>query len=202
MVEDDPAARDGVPTLALLAEMGEQVRAMRKDANLTLEQLSEIAGLSTGSISQIERGLANPSVGTLAQLAYGLGVSVARLFQTSDQRPAPVVRRSARRRLRGYCLGDEGSSSHELLTPDLDSAMEATWVRTPPGHDSSVRPYRHRGEELGLVVSGHKDVYLDGHRYELGPGDSIRYCSMIPHWYVNPGDESCTALWVAMSPSQ
>ena len=32
---------------------------------------------------------------------------------------------------------------------------------TPPGYDTSATPYRHNGEEFGIVLSGVKDVYLD-----------------------------------------
>lgn len=185
----------------MLGEVGSQVRSTRKEAGLTLEQLSERSGLSTGIVSQIERGLANPAFATLAQLAHGLGIPVGRLFQVSDQQRSPVVRRSERRVLGGHGLDTDDSSRFELLTPDLNGALEVTWVETPPGHDTSATPFRHQGEEFGLILSGRKDVYLDGHRHELHAGDSIRYLSTIPHWYVNPGDEVSTAIWVITPPT-
>lgn len=192
---------EGLPVAAMLGEVGSQVRSIRKEAGLTLEQLSEHSGLSTGIVSQIERGLANPSFATLAQLAHGLGIPVGRLFQVSDQRRSPVVRRSERRALGGHGIGADDGSRYELLTPDLNGALEATWVETPPGYDTSATPFRHQGEEFGLVISGRKDVYLDGQRHELHAGDSIRYLSTIPHWYANPGDEVCQAIWVSTPPT-
>jgi quercetin dioxygenase-like cupin family protein len=57
---------------------------------------------------------------------------------------------------------------------------------------------KHKGEELGLVLSGRKEVYLDGVCYTLDPGDSITYSSLIPHWYKNV--EPCTAIWVITCP--
>lgn len=192
---------DGLPVAAMLGEVGTQVRSIRKEAGLTLEQLSELSGLSTGIVSQIERGLANPSFATLAQLAHGLGIPVGRLFQVSDQSRSPVVRRSERRTLGGHGIGADDGSRYELLTPDLNGALEATWVETPPGYDTSATPFRHQGEEFGLILSGRKDVYLDGKRHELHAGDSIRYLSTIPHWYANPGDEVCTAIWVSTPPT-
>ncbi|MDT7678998.1 MAG: hypothetical protein QOD82_6900, partial [Pseudonocardiales bacterium] len=95
-------AGDALPVAAMLGEVGSQVRSIRKEAGLTLEQLSERSGLSTGIVSQIERGLANPAFATLAQLAHGLGIPVGRLFQVTDQHRSPVVRRSERRLLGGH----------------------------------------------------------------------------------------------------
>jgi transcriptional regulator with XRE-family HTH domain len=201
MADRDAGAGEDVPVAALLGEVGNQVRSLRKEAGLTLERLSELSGLSTGIVSQIERGLANPSFGTLVQLAHGLGIPIGRLFQVADRRRSPVVRRAERRRLDGHGIASDDGGNFELLTPDLNGALEATWVETPPGYDSSANPYRHQGEEFGLVLSGRKDVYLDGQRYELGPGDSIRYPSTTPHWYANPGDEICKAIWVITPPT-
>ncbi|TQM10889.1 helix-turn-helix domain-containing protein [Pseudonocardia kunmingensis] len=201
MGDRETGAGADLPVAAMLGEVGNQVRSLRKEAGLTLERLSELSGLSTGIVSQIERGLANPSFGTLVQLAHGLGIPIGRLFQVSDRRRSPVVRRSERRRLDGHGIASDDGGTFELLTPDLNGALEATWVETPPGYDSSANPYRHQGEEFGLVLSGRKDVYLDGQKHELGPGDSIRYPSTTPHWYANPGDEICTAIWVITPPT-
>jgi quercetin dioxygenase-like cupin family protein len=49
------------------------------------------------------------------------------------------------------------------------------------------------------VISGSKDVFLDGVQYRLGPGDSITYSSLIPHWYK--GEEACTSIWVVTPPT-
>lgn len=196
-----PAVSDtSLETGQLLSAVGSQVRALRKERGLTLEQLSEASGLSTGIISQIERGKANPAFTSLVQLAHGLGIPVGRLFNVEVQ-SSPVVRKDERRRLDNHGgLPDDGAAFH-LLTPDLNGALEVTWVETQPGNDTSATPFQHNGEEFGLVLSGVKDVYLDGTRYRLYPGDSIRYASTIPHWYVNAGDEVCTAVWVITPPT-
>jgi transcriptional regulator with XRE-family HTH domain len=182
----------------LLLAVGAKVRSLRKERGLTLEQLSELSGLSTGIISQLERGKANPAFTSLVQLAHGLDIPVGQLFHV-DEHGSPVVRKGERRRLDDH--GIESSGVYELLTPDLGGALEVTWVESPPGDDTSATPFRHNGEEFGLVLSGVKDVYLDGTRYRLEPGDSIRYASTIPHWYINASDEVCTAIWVITPPT-
>ncbi|WP_433432504.1 cupin domain-containing protein [Nonomuraea sp. CA-141351] len=192
---------DGIPesVAAMLGAVGTRVRSLRKERGFTLDRLSELSGLSTGIISQVERGLANPSFSTLVQLAHGLGIPVGMLFQVQKEHRSPLVRRSERRRLGGHGVDDD--AVFELLVPDLNGALEVTWVETRPGHDTSATPFRHNGEEVGIVLSGHKDVYLDGVKYELGPGDAIRYPSTIPHWYANSSDEVCTAIWVITPPT-
>ncbi|MCV2488279.1 cupin domain-containing protein [Geodermatophilus sp. YIM 151500] len=191
-----------VPAIgAMLQDLGARIRSLRKERDLTLERLGELSGLSVGIVSQIERGRGNPSFATLVQLAHGLDIPVGRLLYVSDQTRSPVVRRGERRRLDGHGLGYDDGGLYELLTPDFSGALEVVWVETPPGYDTSATPYKHNGEEFGLVIEGRVVVHLDGVPHELGPGDSIRYDSTVPHWYSNPGPDVHRAVWVITPPT-
>jgi transcriptional regulator with XRE-family HTH domain len=186
---------------AMLLDLGLRIRSLRKERNLTLERLGELSDLSVGIVSQIERGKGNPSFATLAQLAHGLDIPVGRLLYVSEQNKSPVVRRGERRRLDGHGLGYDDGGHYELLTPDFTGALEVVWVEHSPGYDTAATPYRHNGEEFGLVIEGRVVVHLDGIAHDLGPGDSIRYDSTVPHWYSNPGPETCRAIWVITPPT-
>jgi transcriptional regulator with XRE-family HTH domain len=197
----DTRGTNGVSMEVMLTDFGGRVRALRKERQLTTEKLAELAGVSAGLISQVERGHGNPSFATLVQLAHGLQLPVGQLLQPHEAERV-VVRKEERRRLDSHGLAPGDGGVYELLTPDLNGALEANWVVTPPGYDTSATPYRHNGEEFGIVLSGTKDVYLDGVQHRLRAGDSIRYASTIPHWYVNPSDtEECTAVWVCTPPT-
>ncbi|WP_437583259.1 helix-turn-helix domain-containing protein [Paramicrobacterium sp. CJ85] len=186
---------------AILADVGSKVRAMRKEKGLTLSELSEVTGLSPAIVSQIERGLANPSFTTLAQLAHGLEIPVGKLFPNHAENRSPVVRKSERRDLRGVTREANGDSVYELLTPDLNGTIEALWVVTPPGRGAVDGPFTHGGEEVGIILSGKKDVYLNGQKYVVEAGDTITYDSTTPHWYENSYDEPCVAIWVISPPT-
>lgn len=185
----------------LLATVGNQVHTLRKEKKLTLTQLADEAGLSPAIVSQIERGLANPSFTTLAQLAHALEIPVGRFFIGQVDTKSPVVRKDDRRNLRGVARKSLGEAVYELLTPDLNGSLEAQWIVSPPGHDTSDTPFKHGGEEFGIVLSGIKDVYLDGVRHTLGAGDSITFDSTIPHWFTNHYEETCVAIWVNTPPT-
>lgn len=182
----------------LMSTVGSQLRTLRKMRELTIEALSARSGVSIGLISQIERGRGNPSFNTLVQMAHALEVPIGRLFHTADE-TSPLVRADERRSLDMH--GSSGDATHELMSPDLNGALEAVWIEAPPGYDTSDTPFAHPGEEFGVVIQGHHEVFLDGVRYELGPGDSITYPSTTPHWYRNPGPETVKAIWVITPPT-
>jgi len=68
-------------TLNFLAE---ELKTRRKLAGLSQEELSEHTGVSMALISEIERGIANPTIVSLEKIADYFQVSVAELLNIDD----------------------------------------------------------------------------------------------------------------------
>lgn len=73
------------PSLAM------RLRDERSRRNLSVRELARLADCSPSLVSQVERGRANPSVSTLYALSDALEISVASLFETSEQAEAVEV---------------------------------------------------------------------------------------------------------------
>jgi len=71
--------------------LSDKIREIRKTENLTVAALAEKVGVSESYISQLERGLADPSVSLLRRLAAALQVSVSTFFD--DEGAEPIVTR-------------------------------------------------------------------------------------------------------------
>lgn len=86
------------PWKAQLEALGALLRAQRKAADLTLRDLSERTKVSNAYLSQLERGLHEPSLGVLTAIASALGVplesllSRAGLLERSDGGGEPPMR--------------------------------------------------------------------------------------------------------------
>lgn len=65
------------------------IRQLREDRGVTQEDLAHEAGITTGTLSKIERGLANPSWTTVERIARALGTSVARLAASAESLGGP-----------------------------------------------------------------------------------------------------------------
>ena len=63
-----------------LRDLGEFIRDQRRNARLSLRNLSERAGISNPYLSQIERGLRKPSADILQQIARALRISAETLY--------------------------------------------------------------------------------------------------------------------------
>ena len=76
----DPNGRQVLWVNALRTQFGQRLRQVRRNRNLTQEQLAERAKLSVEHISFLERGMSGTTLDTLGNLAEALGVSVKDLF--------------------------------------------------------------------------------------------------------------------------
>lgn len=78
-------------------DLGAFIREQRTSAQISLRQLAVKAGVSNPYLSQVERGLRNPSADILAQIARGLQISVesllakAGILEHGDDAPAVVL---------------------------------------------------------------------------------------------------------------
>jgi mannose-6-phosphate isomerase-like protein (cupin superfamily)/DNA-binding XRE family transcriptional regulator len=185
--------------------LGAAVRRARERRGLSLRELARRMEVSPSFVSQVERGKANPSVGTLYGLVSVLGVSLNELLggpeapsagnPTSWPRiVAPVVRANERGRVQ------MSGVVWERLTAD-DPLVDFLHVEYGPG-SASCPPddmVRHGGREYGVIISGRLDVQVGFDTYSLEAGDSIHFDSTTPHRLSNPHAEPCRAVWFVLS---
>jgi transcriptional regulator with XRE-family HTH domain len=168
-------------------DLGAQVRALRRERGLTLKALGQRAGLSHPFLSQVERGLARPSVESVQRIARALDVPVGRLWAPRRQPDAPLILR------RGDCASAEasGAVARELAAEPLVREWTARHRRWPAAAATSP------GEILIYVARGAIEVDLGGSVYTLGEGDAIRFDGATPHRLRRSGGPATRALIVA-----
>jgi len=65
--------------------LGNAIRQLREKRGLTQEALAHEAGITTGTLSLIERGQSNPAWGTVGRLADALGSSMGEIGKLADR---------------------------------------------------------------------------------------------------------------------
>ncbi len=104
------------PLNDLGSSLGDYLREQRTAAKLSLRQLSELAGVSNPSLSQIERGLKRPSAEILQQLAKGLEVSAESLYVKAGILDAEVTPHSETPDVRGAIAADPALTERQRKT--------------------------------------------------------------------------------------
>jgi transcriptional regulator with XRE-family HTH domain len=170
-------------------ELGRQIRALRLERDLTLQAVARTAGVSQSLISQVERGLASPSISTLRRIAGALDVPIAALFlggdMSDDERDRAGRRLVVRQHERKGLHVPRSKVVYELLTPDLNRKIEFIWIEYEPGAITHPEPMSHPGEENAVCLEGSVVVTIDRQEFVLSEGDSISFDSGRSHQVEN-----------------
>jgi transcriptional regulator with XRE-family HTH domain len=185
-----------------LANLGDEIRQLRKVRGLTLQTMAKSIGKSVGFLSQVERNITKPSVAALQDISEVLNIHIGWFFQADDNESEDerghIVRKANRRRLSYSALSNTdylGLHDH-LLSANLNGELALGISRYEPGASTGDDSYDHSGEEAGLVLSGRLELSIDNKNYLLEAGDSFSFKSQLKHRYVNPSlTEDAVVVW-------
>ena len=181
--------------------IGEKIRSIRIQKKLTLTELAKRIGVAASFISQVERGISNPSIKSLRAIAKVLNVPIF-YFLMNDKEELRIVRKDKRKKLKL----PHSNEIYELLTPNLkDKKMEVILMTILP-HSSKKREfYSHisdeNGEECAVVLKGEARVEIASDKYILKEGDSIYFNCGLPHRFLCNNKEKVTIISIISPPS-
>jgi transcriptional regulator with XRE-family HTH domain len=170
-------------------QLGERVRALRRERGWTLELLAERSGVSRAMISKLERGEKNPTLVVAARVAEGLGVSLSQLVGIEARREIVVVPKERRMIMRDPKTGFE----RQLLSPSFCGELEFIRNVVPEGSTSGEFPPHRRGvEEYVVVEKGRLRAILGSEEHVLEEGDAAYFEADVAHRFDNAGVGECS----------
>lgn len=173
-----------------LPRMGGMMRSRRLKLELTLQDVSDSAGISPGYLSLIERDKAIPTLTTLSRVSRALGVGID--YFIARPQPTDCVTHAEERQQ--FLVGST-SIRYERLGADFPGSELSSFIMTiEPGYVSEA--VTHAGEETLFVLSGTLLLSLEGEAMTLKEGDSAHYDSGRVHGWSNPHDVPVRVLWV------
>jgi transcriptional regulator with XRE-family HTH domain len=163
--------------------IGEKVRSLRRERDMSLRELAAATGLSAGMLSQIERSATDPSLATIRKLAAVFGSDLATLFAE----PAPSSVHHSKVGKRPGLAVASGHITYERLTPGRTD-LEVLRGLLAAGEATSEECWSHPSTECTYVIAGTLTAEVGGIFYELLAGESLTFDSRSSHRYINRGD--------------
>jgi transcriptional regulator with XRE-family HTH domain len=168
--------------------LGSAIRARRHVLGMTLVEVAASAGLSHPFLSQLERGLARPSMRSLTAIASTLGTTAQALMAASElatvpaSEPVSIVRHVTDE---VASVDSPGGSVRPLVRGGERAMMPVEFNGAPRDFDEY---YRHDGEEFVYVVHGLIEVDIEGELHAAGAGDSVYYAGGLRHRWRSVSD--------------
>jgi transcriptional regulator with XRE-family HTH domain len=162
-----------------LAATGPRLRALRRQRDTTLADLSAATGISVSTLSRLESGARRPTLELLLPLARAHGVTLDELVgapPTGDPRIhlRPVTRRGMTMLPLTRRAG--GIQAYKLVIP-------ASSRRSEPDTQT------HEGYEWLYVLNGRLRLVLGEQDLVLAPGEAAEFDTRVPHWFGAAGAE-------------
>ena len=170
--------------------VADNLRALREERNLSLEQLAVLTGVSKSMLRQIETGKSSPTIATIWKIANGLRVSFTSLLSR------PNVEAQVRSFTGAEPLtGVDGKYRLFPLVPfDPDTAFETYYVEIDPGTVFSGEPHDGNVHEYLYVLKGKMQITVAGQEYLVSEQEFLQFFANCPHEYKNVGRKTATAI--------
>lgn len=179
------------------ADIGSRLRQVRMAHGLSQRALAKKAGVANATISLIENGQSNPSVGALKRILDGLPMDMASFF-SFDLHEGENHFYSAEDLLE---IGKDKLSFRLVGADRPNKAIQMLYEVLQPGADSGRIALSHEGEECGIVIEGVLEVTVGEQRKILRAGDAWYFDSHIPHRFRNKSANACICISACTPPT-
>lgn len=190
-IPNNVAREDFVGVTNDAERIGGRLHGLRSERGLTLARLAEMAGLTRGYLSLLERDLKAPSLAALVRIADALGTEVGSLFAEAPTGKADYVV------YRHHGPVNESAESSYRALPLIPTRFGK--VMEPFFISPSLKPMKrvtHSGDELIVVIHGSILVKLGSEKLTLGLHDSVYFTAATEHQLTSLGDVRALVLIV------
>ena len=169
---------------ALSVNVGNRLRELREERNISMRGLAAKSGLSANALSMIERGKTSPSVSTLYKLSEAMGVDITAFFGEPIERQQIVFMKAAERSRVAFQRG----VWEDLGGANFIGRMEPFVLTLDNGGGSGPNAMVHSGHEFVLCLRGTLEYQVENQVFLLEPGDSLIFAARLRHRWRNSGN--------------
>lgn len=180
--------------------VGENLRHLRRQHGLSLEQLAAISGVSRAMLGQIETGKSAPTINLLGRIAEALGVSISGLISSPSVKGTIVIPHD---RATIVASSEGGFVSRALFPWGEPQIVEVFEVTIAPHFVETFRPSPPVCKKTLVMIAGHLQITVgEDAPTHLSSGDAALFNADVAHSFFNPGDSDARALLVSNSLKQ
>ena len=159
------------------------LKNIRHERNLSLEQLAELTGVSKSMLGQIERAESNPTINTLWKISHGLDISFSRIMRTKN--PINMIIKEEDMKAE---IEDNGKYIlYPIINRDDERNFEVYKVEILKNGKFKSDAHKEGTQEFITVFSGELIIKTDKEEYKIKRGQAFRFQADVPHKYINPG---------------
>lgn len=176
--------------------IAENLKGLREERKLSLDNVAKLTGVSKSMLGQIERGEVNPTVSTVWKISNGLKISFTQLMS----RPEADIELVDKSDIQPFV--EDGGKFRNFPVFPFDSVrrFEMYSLEIDGGGYLSAEAHPKGTQEFITVFSGEVSISVCSESFIVTTGNSIRFKADSPHNYKNTGDGICSLSMVIYYP--
>lgn len=184
-------------TEKILLPIGDIIKEIRKDKQMTLKILSEKSGVSKAMLSQIESAKVNPTISTVWKIATGLDVEINELTRVVSVKTRNfTLTKSDEIIIVDPLEGEKGIRIKDLTSLDMVEGVEFFLMTFGKGSKLFSEPHFTGTEEFLTLLEGTIKVTAGKNVIQMNKGDFLSYHSDIEHSIENTGENNAVVHMV------
>lgn len=184
-------------TEKILLPIGDIIKEIRKDKQMTLKILSEKSGVSKAMLSQIESAKVNPTISTVWKIATGLEVEINELTRVVSVKARNFTLTKKNEIIIPDPLeGEKGIQIKDLTSLDAVEDIEIFIMTFEKGRKLFSEPHFTGTEEFLTLLDGKVTVTAGINVIQMNKGDFLSYHSDIEHTIENTGENNAVVHMV------
>jgi len=159
--------------------VGKNIKKLRDEKGLSLDNLAALTGVSKSMLGQIERGESSPSINVLWKVAKGFKVNFDEL--TSEKRETVTKIKNIRPDIK-----DNGNFRlYPILTFDQTKHFEMYRAEIESQGQLNAKPHTKGAVEYVTVYKGGLTIEVNDEVHFLDRGETLIFKADVPHKYMN-----------------
>lgn len=172
------------------------LQEIRKEKQMTLQELADMTGVSKSMLGEIERGAGNPTITVLWKISTGLRIPISQLINARKPDYHLVHQPDWQE------IGEQGCNTSMIFQFDHTRNFEVYHLAYEPHAVHESHSHQKGVTEYTMVYEGVFTIVVDGKPFELKKGDSFIFDAETPHSYRNDGDVVTKAYSLIYYPHQ
>jgi len=181
-----------------MAALGERIKQLRQNNNLSVRQLAKEVGVTASFIYQLEQNKVSPSFSTLKSIAGVLKTNLAMLVEEELPEEWVIVRKDKRMKIK---MEDPGLNLEIFsFLGTRNKKMQPLLFEVEPGTTSTMTSFKGEHEDFVYIMQGLVEITTGNAKYKMGEGDAAYFLFDEIVSVTNLARDRARGLWVICPP--
>lgn len=181
-------------------KIGKRIRILRKEKDITLEDLSKKSGVALATLSRMENDKMTGTLSSHNRICKALGVSIAELYRELED-DAKTVEAVPKEKRTEHFIHAHKAKYELLVTKALDKKIMPLIIKIGGGGSTQKEQSKPGVEKFIFMMAGTLEATVGAETHILKRGDSLYFDASLPHIFKNTTKTEAEAMCIVSPPA-